>query len=515
MNKLQRAVADAVEDIRIEFIANPTQRTFIESRHQADLFSSRKGEGKSAGLVWSAFYYTKHNPGATGLFIRDTFENLKKTTMQEFFFWFPDGVFGHYHAQDKVWTWDTARTGLKGKIYWMGADDDKAATKIASMPLAFACVDEPSPAAGDSSGVPEMVFDTIMGQLRQPGMKWYTVKLAQNNPDESHWTYKRFVDPGMPPDRVKKRMAAAGITLLPDQEPGFIAHQTREPENLNNLPPGYYENLEEMWGHRPDLVKRFIKGKYGYQQVGRPVTGEWNDDLHLARDLRPVKGSPLWLLWDGGHNPTCIITQITPIGYWLFLEAFVGDGIGAYQLIENKVAPAIASRYEGFELFHTGDPNLNTGEQSDTNQSAVKVILKTLGGKWYPGPDAIEERTMPLKSVLGRTIEGVGVIQVDKVRAKAVWFALRGGWHYHVAKSGAVGTIKKNKHSHPGDAVGYGAAKLFPLGRARKHKQTSQSYKPGSYYSRAPNANTSHPDSLLNPDRRRRVPKEARKIRGL
>lgn len=509
------SISELKEDIKIDFVANPTQRAFIESRHQADLFSSRKGEGKSAGLVWACMYHTAHNPGATWLFIRDTFENLKRTTMQEFFRWFPDGVFGSYHAQDKCYTWDTARTGLKGRVYFLGADDEKAATKIASMPLAAAAIDEPSPAAGDSSGVPEMVFDTIVGQLRQPGMKWYALKLAQNNPDESHWTHRRFVSPGMPPAKAAARFAAAGVTLLPEQQAGFKAWQTKDPENLDNLPPGYYENLESMWGHRPDLVKRFVKGKYGFQQIGKGVTPEWNDDLHLAVNLRPVKNVPLWLLWDGGLNPTCVITQLTPLGYWLILESHVGDGIGMYQLIRDKIKPIIASRYEGHELMHTGDPNLRMKEQSDSTQAASKVIMKELGGRFVPGPQEIDARVDPLRSVLSRTMEGIGIVQVDKVRAKEVYHALRGGWHRPTLRGGTFGPIKKNSHSHPGDAMGYGAAKLFPLGKAKiKRSGATQTHKPGSYYARSP-GHTSHPGSLMGERKIRKVPKEIRRIGGL
>lgn len=489
------------ETKKIEFIANPTQRQFIESRAEADLFQSRKGEGKSAALAWAAFYYTKHNPGATGICIRDTWENLKRTTLEEFLFWFPDGVFGQWHSGDKLWVWDTKRTGLKGKIYWLGVDGEEDATKIASMPLAFALIDEPSAAAGSSSGIPEFIFTTILAQLRQKGMNWYSCKLAQNNPDESHWTHKLFNDPGT---------EATGAKLLPAQEGGFRSYQTREPENLINLPPGYYENLERNWKSRPDLVKRFVKGKTGFQQIGKPVTSEWDDELHLTNGIEPIKGYPLLLLYDGGLNPTCTITQITPTGYWLILECHVGQGIGMFQLIENIIQPRLATRFQGFVYEHCGDPNLNTKEQSNSRSSAVRVIKKELGGRWHKGVESISARVDPLKGVLTRTINGVGVVQVDRKHAKAVWFALRGGWHYHKARSGVVGAIVKDEHSHPGDTMGYGAARLFPLGQLQKKKRKAKLARNDGYYNRAP-----HPGTSMGMQRKGViVPAEARTLGG-
>lgn len=493
---------DNSETKKIEFIANPTQREFIESRAEADLFQSRKGEGKSAALAWAAFYYTKHNPGATGIAIRDTWENLKRTTLEEFLFWFPDGVFGDWHSGDKLWIWNTKRTGLKGKLYWLGVDGEEDATKIASMPLAYALIDEPSAAAGSSSGIPEFIFTTILAQLRQKGMNWYTVKLAQNNPDESHWTHKLFVDPGT---------EATGAQLLPSQEGGFKSHQTREPENLANLPPGYYESMERNWKSRPDLIRRFVKGKTGFQQIGKPVTAEWSDELHLTQNIEPIKGRPLLLMWDGGLNPTCIITQITPIGYWLVLESHVGEGIGMYQLIEDIVQPRLATRFKGFTWEHVGDPNLRTKEQSNSRNSAVKVIKDLLGGRWHQGAESIPGRVDPLKGVLTRTINGVGIVQVDRQHAKEVWFALRGGWHYHKARSGVVGAIVKDAHSHPGDCMGYGAARLFPTGQLQKRKKKKKSLRSSDgYFNRAP-----HPGTSMGMARKDvLVPKEARTLGG-
>lgn len=475
------------------FNANPTQRAFIESRAEADLFASRKGEGKSAGLCWASYFYTVHNPDATGLILRDTWENLKRTTLEEWFHWFPDGLYGQWIGTERAWYWDKRRTGLEGKVYFMGANDQADAQKIASMPLAYFEMDEPAPAAAaegsvGSAGIDEFVFDTAMAQLRQPGMKWYAAKLATNNPDESHWTFKRFVRPGTPPNRSKPH--------LPMQDLGYRCWQTREPENVKNLPPGYYESMADRWKDRKDLLRRFVEGKFGFQSAGVSVTPEWSDELHLARGLEPIKGSKIVCMWDGGHNPTCVITQTTPLYDWLILDAFVGDGIGMYELIEGIVKPRILDRYSWVVnkpvqfIKHTGDPNLETGDQSSTANSAHRVILRELGGVWVPGPIDVDGRIDPLRDVLRKQREGRGIVLVDAENAEAVWFSLRGGWHYRKARSGVIGGILKDKHSHPGDCMGYGAALLFPGGRVVGKKPVIESTV-GNYFNRAPGVQTS------------------------
>lgn len=469
------------------FNANPTQRAFIESRAEADLFASRKGEGKSAGLCWAAYYYTHHNPGAQGIVVRDTWENLRRTTLEEWFHWFPDGVYGDWVGMEKAWYWNKRRTGLEGKVSFMGVESPADAQKIASMPLAFGLMDEPAPAAASdgvgSSGIDKYVFDTIMSQFRQPGMKWYAMKLATNNPDEAHWTFTTFVRPGTPPNPRKAHLKM--------QELGYKCWQTREPENVKNLPPGYYESMAERWKDRKDLLRRFVEGKFGFQSKGRAVTPEWSDELHLASGLEPVKGLPVRMSWDGGHTPTCIISQVTPLGDWLVTDAFVGDNTGMFELIEGVVKPRVLDRYPWIVnkpaqyLKHTGDPNLETGDQSQIANSAHRVILRELGGTWVPGPVDEAGRIDPLRDVLRKQREGRGVLIVDRENAQPVWFALRGGWHYRIARNGVVGGIMKDEHSHPGDAMGYEAARSFPGGKPVGKKQIIEA-QVGNYFNRSP-----------------------------
>lgn len=445
----------------IIFEAGNTQQAFITSRAEADLFACRMGEGKSAALVWSLYYYTLHNPGAIGAIIRDTWENLRDTTQKEFFYWFPPGVAGEWKASTKTWTW---RLGdLRGEVMFLGMDDEKDAHKLQSRPLSIFAMDEPAPAAG-AGGIDEFIFSTGMTRLRVPGMKWYSAKLAENNPDEGHWTYKLFVDPGYagtPED----------VELPPEQKRGYKVFQTVGPENLENLPAGYYERLEKQYERtgRLDLRDRFARGQFGFQQPGLAVTPQFNETIHVRNDIEPLD-TEIKMLWDFGLNATCVFTQVTPMGHWNILEAYVGDGdVGVYELISGVVAPRMKERFRGLAMAHYGDPQGKQREQSSSEQSAVRVIRNELGGPWRPGPTKWEERRDPLCKVLTVLRNGTGLVQIDRKRARTVWHALRGGWHYKKHKNDVVSVMPvKDIHSHPGDAMGYGAAVIFPRGELHK-----------------------------------------------
>src|SRR5271166_5821156 len=298
---------------KLDFIPNPVQKQFIESQADADLFTARMGEGKSTALCWAAFYHTRHNPGAHWALIRDTWENLRATTLKEFTTWFPPGIAGTWNEGRKTFTW---ASGLaEGEIEFLGLDDPADGGKLQSRFLAGFGIDEPAPAL-QSGGVPQEIFDLAMTRLRQKGMHWYGAKLATNNPDETHWAYTRFVDPG---------------------EEGFLVWSSPVPENVRNLPLEYYERLRKHLGHRQDFIDRFVEGKFGLMKEGLAVTPEWNDALHLATGLVPVRGGGLTLCWDFGLTPCCLITQVTPMRDWLILECIQGEDMGVEELIVQEV----------------------------------------------------------------------------------------------------------------------------------------------------------------------------------
>jgi len=445
----------------IEFTANPMQQAFITSKAEADLFACRMGEGKSAALAWCTYYHTEQNPGARWAIIRDTWENLKDTTLVEFLQWFPHGEAGIFKKGDKTFTWTCK--GVSGEVLFLGMNDEKDAQKLQSLPLAGFCLDEPAPAA-ESGGIPEFIFDMALTRLRQKGMKWYGAKLAENNPDESHWTYRRFVEPGYPGDLSTARP--------PMQSSGFRVFQTARPENVKNLPEGYYENMGKRFesAGRLDLKQRFSEGDFGFQHPGEPVTPEFNKAIHVKPSLS-VLDSPIYLCWDFGLNPTCLISQVSPMTNWLFHEAYVGDGIGTFELIQDIIKGRISERFKGLPISHYGDPQGRRREDSSSQNTAVKVIKDELGGRWYPGPTLWPERRDAAKRVLGLLRNGTGLVQIDEKRAKPLWHALRGGWHYQRHANGQISTQpnKKGMHSHPGDAFSYGAAVLFPAGSYKSH----------------------------------------------
>jgi hypothetical protein len=426
---------------RIVFEPTPTQKAFVLDRREAVLFCGAMRAGKTVGLCWSAYVYTRMNPGAPIIVIRDTWTNLQRTTLKTFFRIFPPGICGTWRAEAREFVW--GMEGLEGTITFLGMDDSKDVGKLQSLEAGLILIDEAAPGI-DQGGISEEVFDFAMGRISAPGMKWHQVKLAANPPDESHYLYTRFVDPG---------------------EPGWGYYKTDGRENEKNLPVGYYEALERRYRHRPDLLRRLVQGQFGFTQIGKAVTPEWNDAVHLVDHLRPMPGVPYHIGLDFWHNPAAVICQKTPLGKLHVLWCGVGEGLGIEEFVDETLRSVLIDQFDArrHRLIWVGDPTGSIPDQSSRKRSAALSVVQQLGGSYQAGPRDEYTRIESLRAVLRRH----DLLKVDKHQARAIWHALRGGWHRRVIGN-TVGGIVKDMHSHPADALAYLVARLYPLDRVSK-----------------------------------------------
>lgn len=427
------------------FIPNPTQKKFIESRGEIDIFSARMGEGKTTAIIFSCFYHTLHNPGANWAIIRETWDDLRQTTLAEFLYWF--APFGHYYDSKKLFEWDSP---LSGSVWFVPADDPGDARRLQSRPLGGFAIDEAAPVSF-RGGVSETIFDIACGRTRQAGMKWYARKVACNNPDKTHWIYKRFVENG--------------------EIEGVNVYQSANKENEANLPPGYYDKLRAMWAHRPDLVKRYIEGEFAAIYEGDKVISVFDPERHVVTRNIPIRyDRTIYAFWDGGSTPCCLICQMNDDGVLYVVEEYYGQSMGVYELIHDN---GLVGKYRNCPIEHVGDPSLTKMDQAhgrvfDVVNCAANTIVDLLGGTFTPGAKGIEERVEPLRIAIND-----GCIKISH-KCTSLIDALYGAWCYN----GTTGNpLKNHPYSDLGDALSYGASVLFA------HKLRNY-YIPSSHFGR-------------------------------
>jgi hypothetical protein len=452
-----------VSEKHINFPLTPYQEKAVKSPAPIVFMVGPEGVGKTYALFAKLAYHAAVRMKGKKLraaILRDTFENISTKTIpsiqKAIAFIAEKNNFPGY-IQSWVWSRGGKRLICKApsvEVDLFGADDLAAIARLQGGEWSWIGIEEPAPMySGNSAGIPREVFDTCVSRAARGGGEM-SLNVGQNPGDEDHWTFDAAVKhPIMRPD-----FAPMIWTETINIPPGSNPSRTEQMEQATRA--AYHNN--------PALTARYVDGKWAFVQIGEKVTPEYIDQMegrphhYLDKPIQVISGAMGFRSWDGGHNPTCVIGQVSPLGRLNFIHCFRGEMIGMKQLIETQVKPAIALHYGGVtDWLDTGDPSLTVGDDSDVEQSPAKVIEKAFntiyqGASHWP---AVKE---PMKAALNLSIDGKPYIQVGS-GAEILHKALRGGWHYLKTAGGEVVRDKpvKDKHSHPGDCFGAICLKLL------------------------------------------------------
>jgi len=470
----------------LEVRPSPTQYEFIMDESPEVCLMGPRGEGKTeAGIMAITYFSTlqaeefRPLPGAL---IRDTWENLKRTAVESFLRPRP-GSFAH-----SIRDYLIIREGgkyIEFPGYWFlwlfGADEPRDLNKLQSLQLAILWLEEAAPAAVEDigSGVQEDVFNIGITSLRAPTTTpWRRAQITMNYPAEDHWTWQRFYE-------------------FADENTGL--HQILRGEN-RFIDETYRKQMERALRHRPDLKARLVEGRPTAVQLGEKVTPSYNPKVHRSSfRLDPIPGAQGVRFWDGGHHPTCLIGQITPRGQLQILDTFRGEQEGMEQLItkaggvkEMLNSPRYKNEKDQYKIQtwrDIGDHTIRTPEQANIYSSGAMVINRELGASFEPGPKGPNSWNImkeTLDQIFHRMVgAGEPLVLVSK-HEQILHRALAGGWHYKKLPTGRVIEKKpvKDIHSHPGDALANGLARLYPVMGKKKgrKKSTVQLRKRGRSY---------------------------------
>jgi hypothetical protein len=437
---------------------SPTQIKFVKSEAVIVGLIGPMGEGKTFGGTMAMLKHALRCEGTMrGAIIRDTFENIRRMTIPSI-----RDALAIDDTIAKKFTWRDRGRRLVGPgidIDLMGIDDLGSLSKLQGAEYSFIWLEEPAPIAERANaGLPEEVFDVALSRVSRQKGGVPRLQVTMNPADEEHWTYKKLVDAPINPVELD-------YLTFPD-----LSLVTTEVMNIPYLENQHLTDVNRQtviaaYKDRPELYQRYVEGRFAYIPVGESVTPEYNEEFHRSKVIiDPIEKCKVWRMWDGGLNPTCVFVQFTPGGRVVVLDTVRGENIGMRQLIKTKVKPLLQTRYQRIEEWgDIGDPNLTSPEQSDSEQSAAGIIYDELGGYFEGGVASWQPRRESVREVLSRMIDGRPMFQVS-YHEGMLHRSLRGGWHYKRTNTGEVLRDKpvKDIHSHPGDALSHGIAKLLP-----------------------------------------------------
>lgn len=422
------------------------------------------GSGKSSTCCVEIMRHTLEQVPFKGVrrarwaIIRGTYPELKSTTIKTWEQWFP--------ADLSPIKWDapiTSRIKIKDtgdgnsldlEIVFIAMETAQDTGKLRSLELTGAWINE-------ASELPKEVFDMVTQRVgrfpakRDGGPTHPCVIMDTNPPDDDHWWYKLAEE--VRPENWEFFDQPGGLLRKQDEEGNVWYVPNPDAENIFNLPGGFEYYLRMVAGKTDDWIKIFILGQYGTTADGKPVYPEYSDKIHCAEnDLEINRASPIFLGWDFGLTPACIVGQITPKGQLVILEEFIGEDMGVRQFADEIVKPALMTKYSGLRIISRGDPAGVSRSQSNERTCYQELLEVGIASEPADTNDFIPRRES-VAFFLNRLAGGdPGFVLSPNCRTLRKGFL--GGYRYErlkVAGERYRDRPVKDRFSHPHDALQY------------------------------------------------------------
>jgi hypothetical protein len=455
----------------------PVADSFCADRSFISALMGPVGSGKSTAAIMKmmafAMQQTPHERVRYTRFtcIRNTYPELRSTTIKTFQEWFPEEVAPINWASPitaKLDFWLPDKTRVKTEFWFMALDRPEDVSKLRSLETTGIWLNEASEIAGDT-----FRKSTERVGRYPPKNKveadWAGVILDTNPPDTDHWWYQTFEEPNLEDIAMAQaKLLEHGVMKVGQEyqklfkQPGGLIKvngqwvENQAAENVKNLRGGHGYYWQQFPNKTEEWRKVFLGGEYGQIMTGKPVYSEYNDGLH-CKEVKAYPGLPLLVGFDYGLTPACVVGQITPRGQLRVLADLLGDDMGIRQFARDAVKPFLAMNFPGYKIQATGDPAGNRRADSDE-----KTCFMELAEAGIPAMPAITNeflaRREAVAGYLTKLIDGEPGLAVSP-NAKLVRKGFNGGYHYKRVQ--VTGTERyrdvpeKNDYSHPHDALQY------------------------------------------------------------
>ena len=463
--------------MNIDFRASPTISAFMASNARHRFILGPFGSGKTVATIMECVRRASmQRPSPIDgkrktriAIIRNTAPQLSDTVIRSFMDWFPPGTLGTWKLTGK--TYSIRQGDVECDIIFRALDDPSDVSNLLSLELSMV----------ELSEFRELNREIVEGldgrigrfpSMRDGGCTFAGIFGDSNMPQEGSW-WERMLEGYDPDDGKTKKPNGWEVfkqppAMLKQIDGAYIPNPLAE--NTENLPDQYYQHLVE--GKSEEYIRTFVLMQYGRSLGGKPVHPMFNRDVHVSRG--PIKPNPNNLLLisaDFGLTPAIVAKQQDAFGRVLCLDEIVTFGMGIERAIETKLLPLIRQKYDGFDVFVTGDPSGNTNSQSDETSCAQifrNYARKGLGRVKLAYTNSPALRQGATDHFLSMLVDrGMPAYQIDP---GCVWLvqALGGKYQFKKFKDGRESAeVDKNDFSHIGDANQY-ADLYFQRGGRRK-----------------------------------------------
>lgn len=461
----------------MDYHSTPTLWRFHHSSAFVRVIRGPVGSGKSTASCWEIWRKAnEQRPGADGIrrtrfaVVRNTYRELKDTTVNTWLDWFDDRRLGEFVASDMEHRIEYG--DIRCEILFRALDKPKDVKKVLSLELTAAWLNE-------VRELPRTIVNRLVERVgRYPaekdgGCSWSGIIGDTNPPDQDHWLMGLERDP---PEDWEFFVQPGGLIQAPDG-----TYRTNpEAENLDNLPRGYYER--NLGGQKANEIRVYRMNLPDMIIDGRPVIPEFDEKLHVRDEIPVLRDQPLEIGADVGGgtlNPSAVFHQRHPRGPRMILAELVCADLGVDRFGEELLqtlaehfpehyARLLAGQRDAVILY--ADP---AGEQRDEIFEVAifdhlrKVCGLTVRGAATQDPDLRQDA---IRAPLTRLVDGKPGLLVAR-RCRKLIRGLAGSWALRRLQVSGRETYAskpdKGEYSHVCEALAY---VLVSTGELRKLK---------------------------------------------
>jgi hypothetical protein len=391
--------------------------------------------------------------------VRNTYPQLKSTTIKTWQDWFPDEVshivWGSPITSDFILPLPDGTT-IHCEILFVPLDKPKDVDKLLSMELSFAWINE-------AKQVPKTILDNLLLCVgRYPpkkfgGATWAGLMMDTNPPDSDHWYYN-LAEEVKPPKYQFWRQPPAILRTKDGQYVPNTGQMKGIPpaENVINHVLGYDYWMNQVPGKAQEWIKVWLQGEYGTSEEGKPVYANYNDEFHCAKkDLEPYRGLPLILGFDFGLTPACVIAQLTPKGQLRIIDELCAVSSGIKRFVRDALKPHLANNYGGMSVQAYCDPAGNSRVETD-EQTCIQILQ----GFSIPVQPAHTNNLIPRMEAVDHyllgNVDGEPALLVSP-KARMIRKGFMGAYKFErvqiIGKEMYRDAPAKNPYSHPHDGL--------------------------------------------------------------
>lgn len=472
---------------------------FLLGNGKADIIQGPIGSGKTDCAIMRMFRHASEQPTqrdgvrrSRWAIVRQTFPELKTTTIPSFTQMFPegderDGGFGHMGWAPPM-TYHMRYGDIEAEFIFLALEKEDDVKKLRSLQLTGIYFNElqyiqlllVSEGLSRTGRYP---------RVKDGGCNWSGVIADMNAPEALHWVPIMFGKAPIPdhfgPDEVRRHrrppnwnlyiqppallvlddeLKASGLVPLnPEDDVEYCVNPRAE--NLRWLKPGYYaEKIHGVTTQWIDANCRNIAASIMRGKAVHPLfRGASERNSHVSST--PIKFSPeldLFCGLDFGLTPAAIFGQTVRGRIFVLAELYAED-VGSVTFAPF-VRAEIIRRFPNLDpskVRFFGDPGGNIRGQAE--EKTAFDIFRNHGMPVVPAPGANRfsgtgGRKEVIDNILTRSVDGYQAFLLDPA-CRMLAAGLGGGYQFKVTNTSAgaftSSDIVKNSYSHPCEALGY------------------------------------------------------------